>query len=874
MRRLKLLIFLVFMFSFIMPIRAEVNYKFKEGSFHVVYIKDNGSNTSCDNVSIIKYDDSNIELLKSFNSYDDAIKYMKEVESKDDKIVSIIGERKDKNGKYVYDIINSEYALLDLNTTNTTMTTSIVYTGPSNNTAYTYINGHGAFGGVDAAFLDYSIDNDNGKYRANMKISGVTGWVNSLLTLNKNYYNGFEIIPVNLVRSPSYYYVSDEGNLIHRLSKKITAKNCYSAYINLGPAPSSLDKTDNLGNMIKYYSYDGNYFYKSLTDMLYDYKNNSTAKSVNIIPYYNYYLYSPIRLDSNITADDIKNFLESRGYNSEEKSKLFGQELAFKDAEQKYSTNAIIMLSTAINESGWGTSYLAKNKNNLFGHNAVDSDVYNSANGYKTVADGIYRHAYYYMNTLYSETKDASDLYHGSHLGNKNSGINVKYAADVYWGEKIAAIYRSIDAFTDYKDYNSQTIGIKTSSYAAPVYSEANTKSKLLYTLKSRVNNVSNIPLVIIGKVSGEKIDDNDVWYKIKTDALLTEDRSEVIRTSKVDTYYNRENNYAYIHSSYVSLMDENIKKIYIKKDGLFGLHNLSLDENNNVIITGYLAIRGMDNTKKKNIEYDLIIKNQDTDETYEKKLDRILDADKMPYQIPNIDKYSNEYSWFNGVLDFSDIKEGNYSLYVRARSGEYESIEILSNILSVDIATKFKKEDRGYQFRTNYYLKTVPIELFIRDKGLITDEITPTKDNMFNQYQEIDLKDGNLIITGSSFNVGGDYGKESEVERKIIFENVKTFEKFESDLGYIDNGPYKITLIVPDNKDKTRAWFNNKIDISNLEKGTYAIYINTKTNINDYGELNDIFLRDINSTMNINDKKYSLKVNKDQRFRLELIVE
>lgn len=876
MRKLKLLILIFLMFSFIMPTKADVEYKFESGNFHVVYIKDNKVSTSCDNVSTIKYDSSNIELIKSFDSYDEALKFMNDTSSTEDKIVAIVGERKNTSDNYVYKIINSDYALVDLNTTNTTMTTSLVYTGDVNNQVYTYINGHGAFGGVDAAFIDYSNGDEKSdiKSRVNMKISGVTGWINSLLYLNKKAYNGYEIIPINLVRSPSYYYVSDEGNLIHRLSKKITANNCYSTYINLGPAPSSLSKKDNAGNMMKYYSYDGNYFYKSLEDMLSDYKNNSVDKSVNVIPYYNYYMYSPARIDSNATADDIKAFLESRGYNSNDKSKLYGEELTFIDAQQKYSTNALMMLSTAINESGWGTSYLAKNKKNLFGHNAVDSDVYNSANGYNTVADGIYRHAYYYINTLYSETKDASGLYNGSHLGNKNSGINVKYAADPYWGEKIAAVYRSIDAYIDYKDLNSHTIGIKTSSYAAPIYSEPNKKSTILYTLKSKIYEVTNMPVYILGKVSGEEIDGNNVWYKIQTDALLNEDRTDVIQNSKVDTYYNRENNYGYVHSSYITLMDENVKKIYTRKDGLFGLHNLSLDENNNVVLTGYLAISGMDNTKNKNITYDLILKDEINNITYEKKLDRILDDDKIPYQVPSIDKYSNEYSWFNGVLDFSDVEEGNYSLYVRARSSEFEAIEVLSNMLSIDIATKFNKDNRGYQFRTNYYLKTIPVELFIRNNGLISDKLTPTKDNMINQYENISLEDNSLIISGSSFNVGGDYSTTTEVKRNIIFENIKTFERKEFDLGYIDNGTYQITLIVPDKLDKTRAWFNNKIDISSLEKGTYAIYIKTESNIEDYGELNDIFLRELDTTMNIDDKKYSLKINKEQRFRLELIVE
>ena len=867
MKKISYVLLICILFDLIMPftnVLGLTNYEFKEGKYHVVYIKNDSSSTKCDNVSEVEYNENNIEYIKSFDNYDDALKHMKSLSSTKDKIVSIIGERKDINDKYVNKILNSEYALVDLNTANTTMTTSNVYTSATNNSAYTYINGHGAFGGVDAAFIDYN----NGTSRVNIKISGVTGWINSLLSLSGKRYNGYEIIPITMVRSPSYYYVSN-GNLIHKLSKKITANNCYSTSINLGPAPSYLEEKDLEGNTIKYYSYDGNYFYKTFEDMLKDYKNESTDKAVNVIPYFNYYQYSPIRNYSNITGDDIKSFLESRGYTSKEKSALYGEELAFIDAQTKYDVNAAISLSTAISESGWGTSYLAKNKNNLFGHNAVDSDVYNSANGYKTVADSIYYHAYYYINTLYAETKDYSGIYHGSHLGNKNSGMNVKYAADPYWGEKIASMYRSLDAYSDYKDYNKATIGVKTSSYAAPVYSEAKTDSTKLYALTSKAHNVTNIPVLILDKVTGESIDGNNIWYKIQTDSLLTEDRKDVIQVSKVDTLYNKDNNYAYIHSSYISLMDENVKQIYVKKDGLFGLNKLSLNDDKTVNLVGYLAITGMDNTKNKNITYDLLLKNQDTNEIVEKSLNRITDTKEMPYSIPSIDKYSNEYSWFKGNIDLSDVKEGNYSLYVRARSGQYEATEILSNMLSINIASKFTKDNRGYQFRTNYYLKTVPIELFIRDKGLISDKLTPTIDNMFNQYESINIEDGKLNIYGSSFNVGGNYSKDKEIKRSIVFENTKTYERYEYDLGYIDNGEYVITLIVPDKLDKTRAWFKNNIDLKELEKGTYAIYIKTESNVIDYGELNDIFER----TITLKDNNYSLKVNKNQRFRLELEV-
>ena len=847
---------------------ALVNYDFDSGNYHVVYIKNVGS-TTCSNGGGMSYDSSNIEHVKSFDLYDDAVAFMNIQSYYSDKTIAIIGDKKDTNGNYVKDILTSKYALLDLNTTGTSSTTSNVYTTATGSTIYTYINGHGLFGGVDAALIDYN----NEKNRAQMMISGVTGWINSLLTLNSVSYDGFDVVPLSLVKSPSYYYVNDNGELIHRLSKKITANNCYTTSYNLGIAPTSLSRKDSSGNMIKYYSYDGIYFYKSLETMLEDYKNGIRGNSVNSIPYYNYYMYVPIRTKTNITSDNIKNYLESRSYTSKDKSVLYGEELTFIDAQNKYGVNAVMSYSTAINESAWGTSYLAKNKNNIFGHNAVDSDVMSAADGYNTVADGIYRHAYYMINAGFSETKDAIARYYGSHLGNKNSGINVKYASDPYWGEKIASYYYSIDNYSDLKDYKSISIGIKTSSVPVEVKKEANSSSITLYKLESYYVDVSNMPVVILDKVSGENINGNDIWYKIQTDALLDEDGVSVIRDATIDDYYDWDNNYGYIHSSYITLMDENIEKRYITKDGIFGLEELSLTDDKKVKITGYLAITDMNNTKNVNITYDLILENNNTNNIFTLPLDRILESSSIPYTIPNSD-YNYDYSWFTGIVDLKDIEQGDYTLYVRARSGEYESKEILSNLLSKKILSKYTdSNNRGYQFKTNYYLKTIPIELFVRDNGLINSSNTPTSDNMINQYQTLSLSDGKLKIYGSSFNVGGDYSTSKNVVRNIIFENIKTFDRYKYDLGYIDNGEYKISLIVPDNYDKTRAWFNKEIDISGLDKGEYAIYIESITNIADYSELNDIFQRSLNVSMSYNDKTYTLRLNKKERFRIELEV-
>ena len=72
---------------------------------------------------------------------------------------------------------------------------------------------------------------------------------------------------------------------------------------------------------------------------------------------------------------------------------------------------------------------------------------------------------------------------------------------------------------------------------------------------------------------------------------------------------------------------------------------------------------------------------------------------------------------------------------------------------------------------------------------------------------------------------------------------------------------------------NKTRDWFDSSVDLSELPKGNYAIYIKTKSNVEDYDELNDIFSRDITTSMTSDDKIYNLSINDSQRFRLELTV-
>ena len=88
------------------------------------------------------------------------------------------------------------------------------------------------------------------------------------------------------------------------------------------------------------------------------------------------------------------------------------------------------------------------------------------------------------------------------------------------------------------------------------------------------------------------------------------------------------------------------------------------------------------------------------------------------------------------------------------------------------------------------------------------------------------------------SYSYGINLGKDKDITRKIIFENKKTYKKYSYDLGYTLDGLYEAILPDDDNLSKDKAWYDKTIDLKELPKGTYTIYITTSANITDISEL------------------------------------
>ena len=109
--------------------------------------------------------------------------------------------------------------------------------------------------------------------------------------------------------------------------------------------------------------------------------------------------------------------------------------------EKQYNINGLFVASIGIHESAWGTSKISKDKNNLFGYGAYDSNPYNGAYNFSEYSESIDLIARvlvkYYLNpkgtSIYDGQKAAGTYYNGATL----SGVNTKYATDKNWANSV-----------------------------------------------------------------------------------------------------------------------------------------------------------------------------------------------------------------------------------------------------------------------------------------------------------------------------------------------------------------------------------------------------------------------------------------------------
>lgn len=211
------------------------------------------------------------------------------------------------------------------------------------------------------------------------------------------------------------YYENVGGDLYHRLYL-----NGIEASYNYGKAPDNMEEGE------KVESVDGNTF-KGKT--------------------YSFFNDLNLRKQSHYNAEQLNQYLEEAyPERFDMENPLAGLGEAFIKAEQKYHVNALYLMAHAIHESAWGTSAIAQDKNNLYGYKAYDGSAYESAADFESMEECI---DFIAKNVLDAEYLNPNNWKYndGPYLGDKSGGMNIKYASDPFWGQKIAGYMYRADKF-------------------------------------------------------------------------------------------------------------------------------------------------------------------------------------------------------------------------------------------------------------------------------------------------------------------------------------------------------------------------------------------------------------------------------------------
>lgn len=655
--------------------------------------------------------------------------------------------------------------------------------------------------------------NGNGDGRVYVQLNGFAGYVSlKLVDLVPMKYitNGISIKlggkdttseneqPFRVTVKQAHYRVEQNGNYKDLVYYAYSGYNSTEYRIVVGKAADWMS----VGST--YYSWDNYRFYND-------------RKFTNIAgTYYNYYQFLPIRSQSNISADVYNRFLSNLGYTKKPNSsdfntlarnetQLWNEGQTFIDNQNTYGVNALLVFSMACLESGYGRSRYAVVRNNLFGWSAFDSDP-DSAQTFTSINQAIQEHMGINLRG-YSDIKDFR--FFGSHLGNKGSGFNVKYASDPYWGMKIAAIAYSIDKLANdnngnLTDYDNYSLGV-INTYNASVKQSANSSSSTLYTTTYGNNYQENFTVVIRSQDS--------TWTEIQSTNGINADGSLVThRTNGASTGTNLNGAIAYdfgrsigylptsqvtsINSKKASVPDGN-KPVgdFISKIETFSLYD------KNLYIQGYAYQPGIYITDNKDIQHYLLFVDSSG-----KSTEILLDN-----SFYNDENYTSA-GFLGSNIDITQFSEGEYRIKLKTVHEKYTEENNIQ--ISNEINAYLNYVD--YSIKCTDGVTTMKAERRSYDKKYVSslDSITLNENSQ-------------LTINGFAFIQGMDNSKDN-IKHQIVFTNLSSNEVVKTVGINSVTGLFDLGLVYNHGYDYSYGWFEGTIDTNDLPVGDYSISIKT----------------------------------------------
>lgn len=628
------------------------------------------------------------------------------------------------------------------------------------------------------------------------------------------------------VPKQNYYERRTSGNyseIVYHIYRGFPA-NGYepvSEAIVIGPAPSDMNEG------VKYYSYDGVNFYSDS-----DFKNKSFT-------YYNYYQFLPLRSKTNISADIFNSYISKY-----DNSVMRGTGQTFIDAQNKYGINALLLFAMAAHESANGTSGYATKRNNLFGWNAVDADP-NQATSFSSVAACVNEQAGVNLRGFVDVT---DGRFFSSSLGNKGSGLNVKYASDPYWGMEIASIAYQIDKLSKNKngtlsDYDYYSLSL-INKFDIPVKQDASDGSKTLYTTQYGPHYQEGFIVIDLGtqgsytKVqSTNPIDENG---NIKTHRTpITTGNLNPISYGE----YDFDRSVAYINSEYLTVINKKNENTYDKPDKDLSLMHMIEDmyiENGNLKINGVAFIKGMSANNLDDIVQNINVVN-------------ILDESIKSYKaickeysgISFNDSHTYKYVGFEIAIPLDEISGGSYYLNIEVSNGDVTLNSMLTSLDSNISNFVYNSSNFTYHLKVNSYynyryeleVESIPSQI---DYSLINKPDDSIRKSLFS-FDTLTLDDElDFSIDGQSMIYYVNYDNPDTIKRTIYFvdsnDNYKEIncESYKSTIDFtkILNSSFNLDYIS----------FKANGNLNDLNKGTYVLIMKLENgDYVDYVELNNL---------------------------------
>ncbi|MCI6878310.1 MAG: glucosaminidase domain-containing protein [Solobacterium sp.] len=627
----------------------------------------------------------------------------------------------------------------------------------------------------------------------------------------------------------NYYERSTNGNyseVVYHIYRGFPA-NPNSSYepisetIVIGPAPSEMAEG------VKYYSNDGVTFY---TDG--EFKNRSFV-------YYNYYQFLPLRSKTNISADIFNSYISKY-----DNSVMRGTGQTFIDAQNKYGINALLLFAMAAHESGNGTSNIAVNNKNLFGWNAVDANP-SQASKFSSVAECINQQAGINLRGFVDIT---DGRFFSSSLGNKGSGLNVKYASDPYWGMEIASIAYQIDKLSKNKngtlsDYNYYSLSL-INKFDIPVKQEPSDGSKTLYTTQYGPHYQEGFIVIDLGtqgsytKVqSTNPIDENG---NIKTHRTpITTGNLNPISYGE----YDFDRSVAYINSNYLTVINKkNDEAIDVPDKEISLMHmieNMRI-ENGNLIFSGLAFIKGLSANEVGKITQNINVVNilDNSSKTYK--------ATCKEYEGINFnDSHTYKYVGFEVSIPLNDIKNGSYYLNIEVNNNGNTLSSPITSLESNLSNFNYNSEEYTYHIGVNSYynyryeieVESLPSQI---DYSLVNKPFKSIRNSLFS-FDTLTLDEKlNFDIDGQSMIYYVDYDNIDTIKRTIYFVDTKDNYKAIDCESYKSSIDY--TSILSSSYNLDYISFKANSNLSDLKKGIYAIVMKLENGeFVDYIELNNL---------------------------------